>query len=302
MKKEKLLFEIVVSRQCNKRCPYCDLDFSSDFITEEVIDHTINYFSSISQEIESLSVNFFGGEPILAMDKIEYFVSRLQENNITANLSIGTNGVLLDQTKLNFLKNNNFHIYLSIDTETGLDILQKDIFGWFQDMCEINFILNPNTLFLSYWLLQEVLQKWFKNINLMPVFWTISWGTEHLKELKRFIKQCRRMDSDIRFEYYSYFNDVSIEKQFMVEVDGELYSDLDSLLWIQRQNHGLVPDALITEIYSKTHIWNIKNIASLEALLGKYSIKDVLKLVFSIPKVQWNSEKYGIIDIIMKNV
>lgn len=300
MKKEKLLFEIVVSRQCNKRCPYCDLDFSSDFISQEVIDGAIKYFSTISGEIDTLSINFFWGEPLLAMDKIEYFVAELEKNNINAKLSIGTNGVLLNAEKLSFLKKHDLHIYLSIDTETGIEVLEKNIFSSCQDMFEINFIINPNTIALSYGILEKVIEKWFKNINLMPVFWTIDWKKEDLKALNKFVDFCRENQKNVSFEYYSYFNDVSIEKQFMLEIDGEIYSDLDSLLWIQRQNHNIVPQELIKDIYDGTFVWNIFKFDTLLDLLRAYNIKEILKLVFSIPKVQWNSETYKVIDIIMK--
>ncbi len=39
----------------------------------------------------------------------------------------------------------------------------------------------------------------------------------------------------INLETYSYFNWVSIDKQFILDTDMILYSDLDSLLWLQKQ-------------------------------------------------------------------
>jgi hypothetical protein len=62
-----------------------------------------------------------------------------------------------------------------------------------------------------------------------------------------------------------------------------LYSDIDSLLWLQKQYKN-TDENLKIEINSKTKICflNDKNI-SLNFILSKYNIKEILKLIFEIP-------------------
>ena len=97
------------------------------------------------------------------------------------------------------------------------------------------------------------------------------------------------------------FNWVAIEKQFILDTDGNFYQDLDSLLWLQKQYSQLNP-SLKQEINTQTKLLNISELnISLEILLKKYNIEEILKLVFEIPKQSWHFMDYKIIDKILEN-
>jgi MoaA/NifB/PqqE/SkfB family radical SAM enzyme len=57
--KKKLLIEIVMTNQCNKRCPYCKLDFKNKSISKENIDAFIMFLKENSQKVEYFLINFF---------------------------------------------------------------------------------------------------------------------------------------------------------------------------------------------------------------------------------------------------
>jgi hypothetical protein len=79
------------------------------------------------------------------------------------------------------------------------------------------------------------------------------------------------------------------------------YSDLDSLLWLQKQYKN-IDQKLLKDINKKTKLLQLKdkNI-SLNNLLKKYNIQDIIKLIFEIPKRQNKLLEYKIIDKILKN-
>jgi ABC-type transporter Mla MlaB component len=62
------------------------------------------------------------------------------------------------------------------------------------------------------------------------------------------------------------------------------YSDLDSLLWLQKQYKNIDND-LKNKINDKTKLLSLeKNNFKLKELLNLYNIDNILKLVFEVPK------------------
>jgi hypothetical protein len=119
----------------------------------------------------------------------------------------------------------------------------------------------------------------------MPVFSTMKWESIHHKDLKKFYEFVASFsDASLKIKKYGYFNGVSSELQCMLDTDGNMYQDLDSLLWIQKQNPDLSL-ALRQEIEQKTKIGHVHDI-SFNTLIDNYQIKDILSLVHAIPKAQ----------------
>lgn len=62
------------------------------------------------------SLTYFGGEPMLLYDEIIVPLTNwIKENNYPIDLSMTTNGTLLNKERIDFLKANNFNLLLSID-------------------------------------------------------------------------------------------------------------------------------------------------------------------------------------------
>gem|GEM_PF-1425047 len=70
----KILFEIILNNQCNKRCSYCDLDFKDTSFSFVDIDKFTYFLRTNKNLVEYYHINFFGGEPLLSFDKIVYFI------------------------------------------------------------------------------------------------------------------------------------------------------------------------------------------------------------------------------------
>ena len=84
---------IEITRRCNLRCEHCCRGEAQNIdISKEVIDAILDNCDSIGR------IDITGGEPLLAIDKIEYLIDQIIERNIPVN-AIGcvTNGTVYDE-------------------------------------------------------------------------------------------------------------------------------------------------------------------------------------------------------------
>lgn len=95
---------------CNMACPYCFEDKSKKTMDEETKSGLIKFIKNkIDQErIQFLSITWYGGEPLLALDTIlelsEKIIALCNENKVYYASSIVTNGCLLDAPTAKLLK------------------------------------------------------------------------------------------------------------------------------------------------------------------------------------------------------
>lgn len=109
---------LVVTHDCNLRCRYCFVDKNPCKMTYETAKAAAEFVIKNAEEDKvTPGINFFGGEPMLMWDSIIVpLVNWVRhEYKKPFHFGITTNGTLLNEERIQFMKDNNFSILFSID-------------------------------------------------------------------------------------------------------------------------------------------------------------------------------------------
>ena len=114
-----------VSHDCNLRCKYCFAstgDFGTgrrmtmDFDTAK---KAIDWVVAKSGKRRNIEIDFFGGEPLMALDTVkrtvEYARSLEKEHDKVFRFTITTNGILLDDEAIDYINREMSNVVLSLD-------------------------------------------------------------------------------------------------------------------------------------------------------------------------------------------
>lgn len=101
--KELLSLTIAPTTACNFKCPYCYEDgIEYETMNDEIVYRMIDFIESF--KIKNVNICWYGGEPLLCIDKIKKTVDELQKKNFILEQSIVTNGYLLNKDNARVLK------------------------------------------------------------------------------------------------------------------------------------------------------------------------------------------------------
>jgi uncharacterized protein len=129
-----------VSHDCNLRCQYCFAS-TGDFGTGhrmtmdiETAKKAIDFVIERSGNRRNIEVDFFGGEPLMAMNTVkatvEYARSLEKEHNKNFRFTITTNGVLLSDENIEYINREMSNAVLSIDGRPEVnDRMRKTVGG-----------------------------------------------------------------------------------------------------------------------------------------------------------------------------
>ena len=129
-----------VSHDCNLRCKYCfastgDYDtgrrMNMDFDTAKA---AIDWVVAKSGKRRNIEVDFFGGEPLMAMDvvkkTVEYARSLEEKHDKCFRFTITTNGVLLNDENIEYINREMSNVVLSLDGRPCVnDNMRKTVNG-----------------------------------------------------------------------------------------------------------------------------------------------------------------------------
>lgn len=113
-----------VAHDCNLRCSYCfastgDFGTGRKLMPEEIGKKALDFLVKHSKGRHNLEVDFFGGEPLMNFEVVKKLVAygRSLEKTYdkTFRFTITTNGMLLDDDKIDFINREMSNVVLSID-------------------------------------------------------------------------------------------------------------------------------------------------------------------------------------------
>lgn len=113
-----------IAHDCNLRCAYCfastgDFGKGRKLMSYETGKKALDFLIEQSKGRVNLEVDFFGGEPLMNFNVVkklvEYGRSREKETKKNFRFTITTNGLLLDDDKIDFINKEMNNVVLSID-------------------------------------------------------------------------------------------------------------------------------------------------------------------------------------------
>lgn len=118
------LLILQVTQNCNLRCEYCV--YSEDYVGRkhncakmefEIARDAIIFFMKRSRGDTVVTINFYGGEPLLNFSVIQECVKYVEDNYGARKVFYGitTNGTILDEEIMSFLEKKRFRVVISLD-------------------------------------------------------------------------------------------------------------------------------------------------------------------------------------------
>lgn len=291
-----ILFEIIVSRQCNKRCSYCNLEFNNNKQTEETLAPIIEFIHKQKSSHQIFHLNYFGWEPLLEFDLIRYCINQFKDYPYIT-YSIGTNGLLMTEDMLAFFYENKVQVCISIDGESYMKLFENKKFLFAYPYLQTNFILSPENIDSALRLLLKTQKLWVKKLNFIPVYFTQKWNERTLRSLYRFRKSLNLLN--IEFWFFSYYQKPTSDIEFIYETDGSIYRDLHSHLWFLYQ-YSQVPIHLKNDIREFSLLGTLEE-KTLSFLFEKHCTQDIFEYSIHLAKALWFEKDFAYIDAIVWN-
>lgn len=113
-----------IAHDCNLKCNYCfasqgNFKGERSMMTLDIGKKSLEFLAKNSGKRRNLEVDFFGGEPLmnfqLVKDLVAYGRKLEVEYDKNFRFTITTNGLLLDEDKINFINENMDNVVLSLD-------------------------------------------------------------------------------------------------------------------------------------------------------------------------------------------
>ncbi len=194
-------YVIHLTDKCNLNCTYCYENKRNNDILFEDIKNLIDY--EVSQKQKYSIIIFYGGEPLLQKNMIKDTINYINSKKSKTNFYYGitTNGTLLDDDFIKYMKENKFvNIAYSIDgTQETQDLNRKTVDGKgtfdivkenakkllnsFDEVIAMS-VITRNNLSNLYKNVEYLIETGFKCINLLFDY-SQDWQDEDLDEIKK---------------------------------------------------------------------------------------------------------------------
>lgn len=147
-----------VTNACNCRCRYCFETARPDYMKLDTAMDVTRFLIANAERSKAIpSINFFGGEPTLCWDSIIVPLTDWirQQYNKPFQLSMTSNGVLLNDERLQYMKRNNIALLFSVDGDQETQDYNRPLAsggGSYASIAEVARLIPkyyPNTTFRS---------------------------------------------------------------------------------------------------------------------------------------------------------
>lgn len=288
MKKYNIILHSTTS--CNFNCSYCNVIKDNKSLDEDKVSKIISFIELNHKYINSFK--FFWWEPLLAWKNIKRIIDNTVDI-IWKNFEVVTNTSLINNEICAYMEKYFKVVFFSIDSENLFDyekVFQLiDKFN-LKKKTYFNLIISPWKELIAMEQFEKIYKKWYKNFNILPVYYTKIWEKEDLRGLSvvlRNIMDKSLADNEIRlywFQLNDWYNISLIKESLFIDIDLKVYySDfVSTYIWNKIRN-----DLLLWELESIS--LKCINIYWKETLIFLHENE-------IISKVKWQKELHKIMD------
>jgi radical SAM additional 4Fe4S-binding domain len=141
---EKMKCTLAITQQCNLACDYCYIQKKNAVMSLSTAEKAIDFIFKHAKESNRISINFFGGEPLLEFDLIKKITNMIHSHQLfnedLVTICVGTNGTILSEDIVDFLIRKNIQLFFSCDGPQNV----HDTFRRFSDGRGSSAIVEKN--------------------------------------------------------------------------------------------------------------------------------------------------------------
>jgi uncharacterized protein len=202
---ESATCELLITNSCNLKCDYCIAkNLPNIDMSYQVGRKAIDNFIKLALGVKRIDLVFTGGEPFTKYSLLKklasYCINKAQIFNFTLNITIKTNGTILNQDMLNYIKSNSLNIVISIDgmaDSHNRHRINKGGFGTHGTILKnilkiidhgiefsVNYSVHPNEVSYIYHSIRWLYEIGVSNINIAPVYGTVKWNVSDINSFR----------------------------------------------------------------------------------------------------------------------
>lgn len=138
-----------ITQKCNLKCKYCFVYQQPMEMTYQVAQDAADFYASNCGEKDVPSINFFGGEPLLRWKDIIVPLTLYIRKKYGKNYRLGitTNGILLNEEKLEFMKEHDIGFLFSMDGDKKTQDLNRPFHN---GKGSFDLLIDKIPMFLKY--------------------------------------------------------------------------------------------------------------------------------------------------------
>lgn len=193
----------MLTSECNMRCTYCIArNIENSTMSTQIGQNAIDLFVSMSIGAKQIEFIFTGGEPTLEFETLKALTRYAKETSISAeivaNFILKTNGVLINDDIITFLKENNFKVVISIDGDSSIHdkfrrlINKKEThFTIIENVkrlidigisCSASYSVHPSQTLNIAENVKYLYDLGITNIDIGPLYGTVDWNDESVTD------------------------------------------------------------------------------------------------------------------------
>lgn len=282
---------LIPTNCCNLSCKYC---FIGNLTSPEIkmkLDTAKRAVDLFAEHLAKINENgeifFYGAEPLLNFSLIEYVVTYCKQKKYKIKFSMVSNGLLLNENIIEFIKYNKISLGISIDGPkeiTNINRIYKNSnIGIYDDLIEkitmlkqhnVNFGLSITVapIFLKS---QDMFIEWLKSLNVKNISYNLLHFTKPNDEWKNYYKEA------VKFIYKSNnqlfdlgFNEDRINRKYIAFFEKKFkFSDCGA---VGGNQITICPDGTIEVChgYWNNEIHKLPNINSINCLDDLFVLND----------------------------